>query len=477
MLNTLVRKEIRNHVLSFRFQTVFLLLLVIIPATVLVLTNDYIRKQNDASRRQVEIQTYLSQYAHFNRLYAVIQPSQPPVPFLTLVRGLSAEVNLEDFDNDPLPVMFPLIDLTFIVTILLSLAALVLSYDAISGEREDGTLKLMLANSVPRGKIILGKLLGGVVTLLIPFLVGLAVGMVLLLLNPRVGWRGSDWGALGLMLVGAVVYLSLFFGLGILISSLHRSSASSIMTSLFVWVLLILVIPNLSPYAASLLRPTPSRIKLNREISRLTDVDRDDLGRKLQKEKTAAVLKQYPILAPVTRMSGAEVKAAVKKDAAFAQAYGVLTGEIEAAWKEANVIQGEKAKVLRDDLDRTQKAQTRLSLILSMASPLADFTYLAADLSNTGMRNAQQFESLVTAWGRLYGDYMVRKMDAMRKANPTTDVWNTATDVSDLPRFVYKEETLSGRVKSGLAPFVVLVFFGLAFFAAGFATFLRYDVR
>jgi len=477
MLNTIIRKEIHNHVLSFRFLAVFLLLLVIVPATVLVLTNDYIRKQNDASRRQTEIQTYLSQYAHFNRLYGVIAPSQPPVPFLALVRGLSAEVNLGEFDNDPLPVMFPLIDLTFIVTILLSLAALVLSYDAVSGEREDGTLKLMLANGVPRAKIILGKLLGGVATLLVPFLVGLAVGMVLLLLNPRLGWKGSDWGALGLILAGAVVYLSLFVGLGILISSRHHSSASSIMTSLFVWVLLILVIPNLAPYAASLIRPTPSRIKLNREIARLTDVDRDDLGRKLQKEKTEAVLKQYPILAPVTRMSEAEIKAAIKKDSALAQAYRVLAGEIEAAWKEANIIQGEKAKVLREDLDRIQKSQTQLALRLSMASPLADFTYLAADMSNTGMRNARHFESLVSAWNQLYGEYMRRKMEAMRKANPTMDVWNTATDVRDLPRFAYKEEALPGRMMSGLAPFVVLLVLSLALFAAGFAAFVRYDVR
>lgn len=477
MLKSIVIKEIRGHLLSFRFQAIFLLLLIIIPVTTLVLTNDYIRQQDDASRRQAEIQTYLSQYAHFNRLGGVVTPSQPPIPFLALVRGLSAEVNMDDFDNDPLPVMFPLIDLIFIVTILLSLAALVLSYDAVSGEREDGTLKLMLANGVTRSRVILGKFIGGVVTLLIPFVVGLTVGLVLLLFNPRVGWTGPNWGALGLIFAGAVVYIGLFYGLGILVSSLHRSSASSIMTSLFAWVLIVLVIPNLSPYAASLLSPTPSRITVNRQISRLIDVERDDLGRKLEKEKRAAVLKQYPVLESMARMSQAEVKAMVQKDAAFAQVYGVLNKEIDAAWREANVVQGEKAQVLRNDLDQRQKAQTKLSRILSMASPLADFSYLAADLSNTGLRNQQHFETLVTAWWQSYREYSGRKMNELRKLNPTMEVWNMATDVSDLPRFVYKEESLSGRVKSGLAPFVVLVFFGLAFFAAGFAAFLRYDVR
>ena len=66
------------------------------------------------------------------------------------------------------------------------------------------------------------------------------------------------------------------------------------MTSLFVWVLLVLVIPNLSPYLASSLSPAPSRIKIGREIDRLTDVERDELGRKLQTEKWRARHKAVP---------------------------------------------------------------------------------------------------------------------------------------------------------------------------------------
>jgi ABC-type transport system involved in multi-copper enzyme maturation permease subunit len=477
MLNALIKKDLRNHVLSFRFQATFLLFLVIVPITVLVLTNDSIRKQDDYSRRQADIQSYLGRYAHFNRIGNIITPTQPPFPFLALVRGLSADVNMGAFDYDPLPVMFPLIDLTFIVAILLSLAALVFTYDAVSGEKEVGTLKLTLANSVPRSKIILAKILGGVAALLIPFLVSLAVGMILLLLNPRVGWKGSDWGALGLIVAGAVFYLALFAGLGVLVSSRHRNSASSIMTSLFVWVLIVLIIPNLSPYAASLLKPTPSRIKIDREISRLTDVDRDDLGRKLQQEKTAAVFKQYSILASVERMSEAEIKAAVGKDPALAQAYGIYRGAIEAAWKEANAVQGAKAKVLQDDLDIRQKAQTRLAVSLSMVSPLADFTYLTADLSNTGMRNQAHFEALFKSWGRANADYAQKKMRDILKANPAADVWNTATDMTDLPRFQYREEALGGRIAGTIRDFVVLIAAGLLLFAAAYGSFLRYDPR
>ncbi len=477
MFRAFLVKEIRNHLLSFRFLAVFVLLLIIVPVTVLILSTDAVRKQDEYSRRQAEIQAYLGQYAHFNRLYAVIAPSQPPIAMLALVRGLADDVNMNAFDNDPLPVMFPLIDLIFVVTILLSLAALVFSHDALSGEREDGTLKLTLANGVPRSTVLAAKLLGGAITLFVPFLLSLSLGLIVILLDPRIGWSGTDWGALGLLLAGAAVYLLVFYGLGLFVSTRHASSASSIMTSLVVWVLLVLIVPNLSPYLAELIRPAPSRIRIGREVDRLTDVERDVLGRRLSAEKRAAVLQAHPVLAGVERMAEADIKAAMARDPAFAAAYELFRKESEAAWKEANVIQGQKAEVLRGDLRRKEEAQTRLALDLSLVSPLAGFTYLATDLSSTGMLNRSHFDGLERAWGGSYAEYMQKRMAEMRQADPTVDIWNTAFDARDLPRFVYKEGSLADRLKGVLKPFLVLFGVGLAAFAAAYVSFIRYDVR
>jgi len=477
MVKKLLAKEILGHLLSFRFLAVSVLLLVIVPVTVLVLTNDTVRKQDEFSRGQIEIRNYLSQYAHFNRLANVIRPSQPPVPFLTLVRGLSDDTSMNSFNNDPLPVLFPMIDLTFILAILLSLAALIFTYDAISGEKEDGTLKLMLANRLSRSKIILAKLGGSLITLLIPFLASLSIGLMLILLNPRIAWKGSDWGALGLILIGSVLYLGFFLGLGILVSSRHASSSSSILTSLFVWVLLVLVVPNISPYIASLIRPAPSVIKIGREVDRMTDTDRDDLGRKLEKEKRDALIKANPVLQGEDRMSEAEIKTEMGRNPEFARVYGILRKEREAAWREANVIQGAKAKVLRDDLETKEQAQTNLSIGLSMISPLAAFTYLSADLSGTGMRNQKHFETMRDAYWQSYGDYMSPKMEAMRKADPTLDVWNTATDVHDMPWFTFKEEALSARIAAVFGPLILLIGLTLTVFVAAVVSFNKADVR
>jgi ABC-type transport system involved in multi-copper enzyme maturation permease subunit len=477
MLSTIIGKEIRNHILSFRFLVTGLLLIIVVPATVLVLTNDYVRQTEDYSRRQVEIERYLERFAHFNRLGNIIQPTQPPVPLMSLVRGLSAEADLDSFDNDPLPVVFPLLDLTFIVVILISLVGIVLSYDSVSGEREDGTLKLMLANGVSRAKILLGKIIGGTAALLLPFLIATLAGLFIILLNPRVDWKGADFGALGLILLGAVVFAGLFVSLGTLISARHRSSASSIMTSLFVWVLMVLVIPNLSPYAASFFRPAPSRIKVNREVFRLTQDERDVIGRRLAKEKKDAVLKEKAGLGGVERMSEKDIQDRILEDPGFAAAYEAYRKAGQAGWDEANAGQAAKAKVLEDDLKRKETAQAKLAVGLSMTSPLADFTYLATDLSHVGLRNLGHFDSLQRAWWPIYDEYTDRRMNEMKKANPTADVWNIAADVHDLPRFRYTEEPLAARAKGVLAPLAGLMIMTLGLFVAAYASFIRYDCR
>jgi len=265
MLKNIIKKEILNNIFSSRFVVTFMLLVIIVFATSLILTNDYVRKQDEFSMREMERENYLRDYAHFNRIQNIIKPTQPPLAFYSLIRGISLEVNIGQFDNDPLPVMFPLIDLTFIVTILLSLIALLFSYDSICGEKEEGTLKLILSNRISRAKILMGKTIGGTLTMLIPFTFSLGLSLVVILLNPRISWKGSDWGALGLIFFAAVLYVTLFYCLGILISSRHKTGSSSIMTSLFVWVLFVLVIPSLTPYVASFFAKTPSKKLIERE--------------------------------------------------------------------------------------------------------------------------------------------------------------------------------------------------------------------
>jgi ABC-type transport system involved in multi-copper enzyme maturation permease subunit len=475
MIATIVKKEILGHIISFRFIVTLALLLVVVPVTTFILTNDYLKKIDDASLRQAEVETYLRSYGHFNRIGNILQATPSPIPFYSLIRGLAPDVNLGQFDNDPLPVMFPLIDLVFIVTIVMSLVALIFAYDAVSGEKEDGTLKLTLANGIARPKVILAKIAGSGLTLLVPFLLSLVIGLLVILVHPGVDWKGADWLALALIALGTALYILFFYALGVFISAHHHSSSASIMTSLLVWVLLVLVIPSLSPYFASFLSPTPSRIQVDREVGRLGDTERDDLGRKLQAERMRELVAKYPVLAE--RLSEADKKRVMERDPAAREAFEAATKATQGAWDEANRVQGGKMEAIRRAAKLKEEAQTKLSRFISMASPLSVFTYLATDLSSTGLRNEAHFGRIGAVWNQAFGAYERRKIADLQAKDPATDWWNTPVDMSDRPRFVYTEEALGGRVEAAMPGFLLLLGYGLVFFALAYVSFIRYDVR
>ena len=76
-------------------------------------------------------------------------------------------LNMEALSN-PRPTAV-VIDWVFIITYLLSFIPLLFTFDALSGERERGTLRLCLANSISRPALLVGKFLGSFITVLIVF--------------------------------------------------------------------------------------------------------------------------------------------------------------------------------------------------------------------------------------------------------------------------------------------------------------------
>jgi ABC-type transport system involved in multi-copper enzyme maturation permease subunit len=78
---------------------------------------------------------------------------------------------------------FEVVDWTVIVRYVLSFLCIVLSYNAISGELERGTLHLVLANSLPRGSFLLGKFAAHLITLLVATALGSLISLLILVLG------------------------------------------------------------------------------------------------------------------------------------------------------------------------------------------------------------------------------------------------------------------------------------------------------
>ncbi|OIB58960.1 ABC transporter permease subunit [Natrialba sp. SSL1] len=118
------------------------------------------------------------------------------------------------------------------LSVLLPVAALIVGYMAVVGERQSGSLKLLLGLPPNRGDVVFGKLLGRIgvisVAVVLSFLVALVLSIVLFGSLPI-----SDWLAFGaISLLFGLTFVALAVGVSAGVSSRGRSMAIAIGTYL-----------------------------------------------------------------------------------------------------------------------------------------------------------------------------------------------------------------------------------------------------
>jgi Cu-processing system permease protein len=117
--------------------------------------------------------------------------------------------------------------LVTLASLLVPLVALVLSHDAIVGERERNTLGLLLSLPVSRFEVVAAKFLGR--SLALAAAVGLGLGAAMLVSDP-------DSSSALVALMGPTLLLGLaFLSLGLLISTLTRRQATAASVVVVVW--------------------------------------------------------------------------------------------------------------------------------------------------------------------------------------------------------------------------------------------------
>ena len=132
--------------------------------------------------------------------------------------------------------------------------ALLLSYDAISREREEGTIELLLSYPVYRDEIINGKFAAGLFTVATALLIAFTASSGLAIYLTGVIPTAEQIFRLVFLWQGSVVYMAFFFGLGTLLSVLLRSSWRSLISGLAV-LLLFIATPFLANMAAGAIYP------------------------------------------------------------------------------------------------------------------------------------------------------------------------------------------------------------------------------
>jgi len=337
------------------------------------------------------------------------------------------------------------IDWVFI-GIIVSFGAILLTFDAISGEVERGTLRLMLSHSMSRAHVLLGKFFGVLLTMLLPLLVGILSNLLIITVSGAIPLDNSDWIRIGGIVVLFALYISIFIFIGIFVSSRVSRSITSLSILLLSWVFLAFLLPNLVGLFVCNLKQIPSfeEFSLRKETLLKSIEDKYgpssfDVGRLLQ-----APSSQNPA---VTRQ--------------WAQ---YLTEQVDT-----------RTRMNDQHLDE-QIRQVQLARTVTLISPVAIFQYAMEALAGTGIESYVSF----TKQARRYRQEFIDFIKSEDRSDPSSlHIYFVREGLSQKP---VKPETVprfKERItyRSAYYHIAVLVFFVLLFFLAAHISFLRCDIR
>jgi ABC-type transport system involved in multi-copper enzyme maturation permease subunit len=414
MTGAIVRKEILANLLSYKFYVVILMTAVLVATSFFVMARDYKERLAD---------------------YSLIRPKpgepiavNPPNPLSIFAKGLD-EAMARSFEVSAIGVtvragqksgndifaFFPAPDFLYIVRVVLSLVALLFGFDQVSREKEAGTLRLMLANQASRAGVLAGKWLGNFLTLAVPFILVTMLGAAVLSLDPAIRLSANQVLRLGLILVLTLFYIAFFLSLGMLVSTLTRRASSSLVILLFVWTLLVFILPNLGTLIARQAIEVPS-------VRALSEKRRQIWTREI-----------------LLRIQGRGDRA-------------------------------EHIRTIRDENDRLEADYrikfdrlVNLSKAVNRISPVAGFVYAATEIAGTGIGEEGAFKREVVRYKNAVIDGMLASRGAGGAEAPAF-------------RYVYRPlEIILAR--GALFDAAWLVIFNVLFFALSYAAFVKYDVR
>lgn len=159
--------------------------------------------------------------------------------------------------SNPVQLMFGKFDLAFVCIYLLPLLVLAFSYNLISEQREQGSLRLILAQPVSFLKWLLYKT--GIRFLMIWSIcvASMIAGMLLFGLP-----LATNTGPLLLITLVLGGYLFFWFIISLLVNLRGRSSGHNVVTLLSIWVILVVLLPSTLNQTVNQLYPVPSRAQM-----------------------------------------------------------------------------------------------------------------------------------------------------------------------------------------------------------------------
>ena len=490
MFKTILIKEIQETVYNFRFLISTLLCLILVPLGMFVSLKDYEGRLYEYQR---EVQLYLEQSEGNLRRSFIAQGFRPPSPLSVFSRGFDENLPQKVVVEHDVPMkleykvvnensfssLFGEIDFVYIVSYFVSLMALIFTFGCIASEKESGTIRLLMSNSLPRWKIIIAKLVGNYFVFTASFLIALILALLILnTSNVFSLFLGEVLTKFCIILLVTLLFIFMMFNLGIWISTITRNSISSMVILLFVWFIFSLVVPKISPMISQILYPIKTQQQINDEIKIVRQNLNDELEAK-EIELYARELAAHNV--DLGSRSRSEIDETNRRNAM--KTYDEAIAPVLADHKERT--SNEIAKI-ENLYNKKKNIQMAITMNLSRLSPVSCFTYIISEFSSTGIAErrkfyeyAQRFQN--TTNQELYDNYITR----VYRTENSTSMYGDVKDGLDydtlknlpVPQLEYDRVTVREAVRVIWIDIVLLCFFCILFFTLSFVSFLKYDVR
>ncbi len=331
-----------------------------------------------------------------------------------------------------------------IISVVLSLVAILFTFDAISSEQEHGTLRLILSNSISRGTALVSKFLAALITISIPFLIAALINLFLLYTSGSTPLGASEWERLGIIALIAFVYVSIFLALGLLISSHVNHSSTSLTILLLVWVVWIALLPFTLGALTSGLQPTMTSDELNAR--------RENLRQNLDE--------QYK-----NRWSKASREIPATKETLL--------------WSKYVMEDAKRNEKLDEEHLDAQIAQIQLARSITRISPASSVRYAIESLAGTGFTRHVQFLAQVGRYAGEFNEFLVESdsvdSESPHAIGPKEGTSQKPVNFESIPKFEDRI-SLSGAYNAAATDFMLLFLFSAVLFAGAFLSFLRVDV-
>jgi ABC-type transport system involved in multi-copper enzyme maturation permease subunit len=517
MVWNIAKKEFQNNIVTPGFIVGLLLCLTLIPYTVYTGIQTYNWR---LAQYEVDVKTAEDVYQK-SLVFSQVKPVlvKPVSPLSIFSNGIAEHTGSKiklDHKEKPVfsadvvslnenPFMGRLMSLDFAIAIaiLLSLLGVLFSYDMLSREKEQGTLKLALSNPVSRSTFFLGKIAGIFLTLVPILIICFLVILLIIQFSPAVQFSASDYGRIGILLLMSLVYFAFFVFLGGFISSCTHSSTISIIVNLFIWCFLLFLLPNLASYTGKIISPI------------------DDY--KQLRFNTGQIDKHW------WNVQSKEVEETLKNENLFLDGYAYcwaydLDGANATLFTPRESMKYERRKkelvdpILLANCDKKWAIQSaylqqlyrqeKTVRYLSCLSPVGILKHITASLCRTGidsemqfMNQARQFQDVFYGYYMQNGIFSSYAYFTMQKESDFPEDWDesgrqaskwekeakpTSTfdfssfepiNTQSLPRFVYAQPTLGNDLYEQLYLIAGILIVCILLFWLSFMSFIKYDVR